>query len=140
MAKSRYAVKSATLTFGGTAYEMANGPSGKSETREAVEVTALTDQIKQFIPGAVKEINEFSVTLYSKGEGDLTVDAAPAALKLDVVLSNGEDADVSASVEFGSAMVTAVAPTEQDASGDRKATYQVTFRPSGSNKVENGGW
>jgi hypothetical protein len=131
MAKSRYAVKSATLTFGGTAYEMANGPAAKSETREAVEITALTDQVKQFVPGAVKEINEFSVTLYSKGTGDLTVDAAPAALKIEVVLSNGEDADLESSVEYGKAIVTAVAATEQDASGDRKATYQVTFRPSG---------
>jgi hypothetical protein len=131
MAKSRYAVKSATLTFGGTAYEMEKGPSGKSETRDAVEVTALTDQVKQFIPGALKEINEVSVTLYSKGEGDLTVDAAPAALKIEVVLSNGEDADVSASVEYGKAIVTNATPTEQDATGDRKATYQVTFRPSG---------
>lgn len=131
MAKSRYAVKSATLTFGGTAYEMEKGPSGKSETRDAVEVTALTDQVKQFIPGALKEINEVGVTLYSKGEGDLTADAAPAALKIEVVLSNGEDADVSASVEYGKAIVTNVTPTDQDAAGDRKATYQVTFRPSG---------
>lgn len=131
MAKSRYAVKSATLTFGETTYEMANGPAGKSETREAVEVTALTDQIKQFIPGAVKEIGEFSVTLFDKGTGNLTVDAAPAALKIDVVLSNGEDADVNSSVEFGTAFVTAATPTDQDASGERKATYQVTFRPSG---------
>ena len=140
MAKSRYAVKSATLTFGDVAYEMANGPAMRSETREAVDVTALTDQIKQFIPGALKEINEFSVTLFAKGTGDLTVDAAPAALKIDVVLSNGEDADVSSTVEYGEVIVTGVAPTEQDASGDRKATYQVTFRPSGSNKVATGGW
>jgi hypothetical protein len=110
---------------------MEKGPSGKSETRDAVEVTALTDQVKQFIPGALKEINEVSVTLYSKGEGDLTVDAAPAVLKIEVVLSNGEDADVSASVEYGKAIVTNATPAEQDAVGDRKATYQVTFRPSG---------
>lgn len=135
---NRYAVKSATLTFGGTAYEMANGPAKKPETREPVEVTSLTDQIKQFIPGALKELNEFTVTLYSKGEGDLTVDDAPAALKIEVALSNGEDADVSASVEFGKAMVTNITPTDHDASGDRKATYQVTFRPSGEQSVPSG--
>lgn len=135
---NRYAVKSATLTFGGTAYEMANGPAMKSETREAVEVTALTDQVKQFIPGALKEINEVTVTLYSKGEGDITVGDAPAALKIDVVLSNGEDDDIESSVDYGKAIVTNVTPTDQNASGDRKATYQVTFRPSGEQSVPSG--
>ena len=42
---ARFHIKTATLTFGSTAFEMASGPaaSGKGQTRDAVEVTALSD-------------------------------------------------------------------------------------------------
>lgn len=133
----RYAVKSAVLTFGGTTYDMATGPAMKAETKEAVETTALSDQIKQFIPGAVKETDEFTVTLYQKGTGDITVDATPAALSIAVTLENG-DADVSATVSYAKAIVTKIAPPSIDASGDRKATYDVTFRPDGSAAAQPG--
>jgi hypothetical protein len=135
MAKSRYAVKSATLTFGSKTYEMANGPAMKSETRDAVEITSLEDTVKNFIPGALKEINEFSVTLFQKGLGeDLSVDNNPAVLTIEVCLSNGVDEDKDASYEFGTVIITAVSAPEVDAAGDRKATYTVTFRPTGDHE------
>ena len=62
----RWGVKSASLTFGGASYEMASGPAGKSETKDAIEVTALSDSVKRFITGALKETDEFTVTLYQK--------------------------------------------------------------------------
>lgn len=137
---NRYHVKSAKLTFGSTEYEMANGPAAKGETKEAVDVTALTDVIKQFIPGAVKEVDEFTVTLFDKGSGMPTVDAAPAQLKLEVVLDNGQlTTPVSATVTYNKAIVTKVAPPSQDASGDRKATVDVTFRPDGSSAAAQAG-
>lgn len=129
---TRYHVKSATLTFGGTAYEMESGPAAKGQTREAVEVTSLADSIKQFIPGALVEDDEFTVSLYDKGTGMPTVGSTPAALAIAVTLSNGQDADVSASVSYNKAIVTKVAPPSQDGSGERKATVDVTFRPDGS--------
>ena len=128
----RWGVKSATLTFGDATYEMANGPAGQSETRDPIEVTSLTDQVKRFIKGALKEIDEFTVTLYQKSTGNITSDAAPAALSIAVELENGIDPDASASVEIAKAIVSKVAYPNQDASGDRKATYDVTFRPDGS--------
>lgn len=128
---NRYAVKSATLTFGGTAYDMASGPAMKGETKDAVETTALSDQIKQFISGALKEVDEFTVTLYQKGTGDITVDADPAALTISVTLENGVE-DATASVAYSKAIVTKVSPPSIDASSDRKAVYDVTFRPDGS--------
>lgn len=130
--RTRYHVKSATLTFGSTTYEMESGPAAKGQTREAVEVTSLADSIKQFIPGALTEDDEFTVSLYDKGTGMPTVGSAPAALAIAVTLSNGQDADVSASVSYNKAIVTKVAPPSQDGSGDRKATVDVTFRPDGS--------
>ena len=63
---ARFHIKTATLTFGSTAFEMASGPaaSGKGQTRDAVEVTALSDTFKQFIQGALTEDDEFTVSLY----------------------------------------------------------------------------
>lgn len=128
---NRHAVKSAILTFGGATYDMASGPVMKAETKEAVETTALSDNIKQFITGALKEVDEFTITLYQKGSGDITVDDAAAALSIAVTLENG-GTDVSATVAYNKAIVTKVSPPGIEASGDRKAVYDVTFRPDGS--------
>lgn len=128
---NRWGVKSATLEYGGTTYDMASGPAGKSETRDAIDVTALSENTKHFITGALKEVDEFTVTLF-QGVNDITVDTAPASAMLSVVLENGVDSDTSISVGFNNLIVTKVAYPAQDASGDRKGTYDVTFRPDGT--------
>lgn len=128
---NRWGIKSATLTFGSTSYDMASGVAGKSETKDAIDVTALTDQVKRYITGAVKEIDEFTVTLY-QSSSDITVDTAPAAGTISVTLENGEEQDASVTVSFAKLIVTKVAYPSVDASGDRKATYDVTFRPNGA--------
>lgn len=128
---NRWGVKSATLEYGGTKYDMASGPAGKSETRDAIDVTALSENTKHFITGALKEVDEFTVTLF-QGTSDITVDTAPASAMLSVVLENGVDSDASISVKFNNLIVTKVAYPAQDASGDRKGTYDVTFRPDGT--------
>ena len=128
---NRWGVKSATLEYGGTTYEMASGPTGKSETRDAIDVTALSENTKHFITGALKEVDEFTVTLF-QGTSDITVDTAPASATISVVLENGVDSDASISVKFNNLIVTKVAYPSQDASGDRKGTYDVTFRPDGT--------
>ena len=128
---NRWGVKSATLEYGGTTYDMASGPAGKSETRDAIDVTALSENTKHFITGALKEVDEFTVTLF-QGTSDITVDTAPASAMLSVVLENGVDSDTSISAKFNNLIVTKVAYPSQDASGDRKGTYDVTFRPDGT--------
>ena len=130
---SRYAVKSSTLKFGGKTYDMETGPAMKAETKEAVEVTALSDSVKRFIPGALKEIDEFTVPIYMDGTQDITVDDAPASLEIEVTLENGESDDVGGiKVTYPKAIVTKVAPAQIQASSDRKALYDVTFRPDGT--------
>lgn len=129
---NRWGVKSATLTFNSVTYDMASGPAGKSETKEALEVTALSDSVRKFITGALKETDEFTVTLYQKDTGDLTVDTTPSALALSVTLENGIDSDATVSVSIAKAIITKVEYPNQDADGDRKGTYDVTFRPDGS--------
>ena len=130
--RARYAVKTATLTFNSVTHDMASGPAMKSETKEAVDVTALSDSVKQFIKGALTEKDEFTVTLYQKGTGDLTTATATAALTIAVTLENGSGTDATATVSYARALITKVSPPSIDASGDRKATYDVTFRPDGS--------
>lgn len=128
---NRWGIKSATLTFGGTAYDMASGIAGKSETRDALEVTALSDQVKKFIVGALKEIDEFTLTLF-QGTSDITIDTEPTSASLSVTLENGIDEDATVTASFNKLIVTKVAYPTQDASGERKATYDVTFRPDGA--------
>lgn len=127
----RYHVKSATLKYGEKNLEMATGPSGKSETREAVEVTSLADTIKQFIPGALTEVDEFTVSVFDKGETMPTTEDTPAPLELKVKISNGSD-EKDVAVSYNAAIVTKVAYPNHDATGDRKATVDITFKPDGS--------
>ena len=130
--RQRYAVKSATFTFGGTTYDMASGPFMKSQSKEALDVTALSDTQKQFIPGALLEDSEFTVTLYSKGSSnDLTVNTTPAAVVISTTLENGVQ-DATATASYNKCIITNVVYPNTDASGDRKGTYDVTVRPDGS--------
>lgn len=129
---SRYHLKTAKVTFGQAEYEMYTGPGAKGQTREATEVTALNDVFKQFIPGALTEDDELTITIYDKGPSNRPkVSDAPAALAFEVKLSNGEDPDVAADFSYVKAIVTKVAPPNQDATGDRRATIDVTFKPNG---------
>jgi len=135
---NRYAVKTATLTFGSATFDMETGPVMKAETREAVEVTALSDTVKQFITGALKEVDEFTIPVYMKGTGDLTVDTDAATLTIAATLDDGVVASpVSVSVSWNKAIITKVAPSQIQASSDRKALYDVTFRPDGSTASGN---
>lgn len=132
MATNRYAIKTATVTFGSKNFEMDTGFAMKPESKDAVEVTSLADSVKKFIPGALKEIDEFTLPLFQKGADDITVDDAPATLTITAKLENGETQDVTVTVSYAKVIVTKVAPANVQASSDRKATYDVTFRPDGS--------
>lgn len=128
---NRWGVKSSIFTYNGVAYDMASGPAGKSEIKEAIDVTALSEQVKHFIKGSLKEISEFTLTLY-QGANDLTVDMEGAPATFAVTLENGIDGDITTSVSFNRLLITNVSYSNQDASGDRKGTYEVTFRPDGT--------
>lgn len=136
---NRWGVKSATLTFGGATYEMEVGKAGQDENRPSIDVTALNDNVKRFIKGALKELGTIPVTLYQKASGNITSDASPAALTLSITLENGIDADQTVSVTINRAIVEDVKYPDEDATGDRKATYTVEFRPDGSPVTGNAG-
>lgn len=134
---TRYHVKSATLTFGSATYEMETGPHAPGWTRDPTDVTALNDTHKQYIPGALIEDDEITVTIYDKGPSTRPQKSdAPAALSFEVKLSNGEDADITANFSYVKAIVVKVSPPSQEGNGERKATLDVTFRPNGQQTVQ----
>lgn len=129
----RFALKSGTLTFGATVYDAASINVLPPETQEAVDVTATSDTVHQYIKGAVKNYDEITLTLYMKASGNLTVDMAPAALSVAGVLEDGiTTPDPTISLSFNRAIITKVSPPHLESTGDRKAVYDVTFQPDGS--------
>ena len=130
---NRFALKSGTLTFGSATYDAASIIVLPPETREAVDVTATSDDVHQYIKGALKNNDEITLTLYMKPSGNLSVDATPAAFAVAGVLEDGiTTPDPTISLNFNRAIITKVSPPYLEATGDRKLVYDVTFQPDGS--------
>ena len=137
---NRFSLKSGTLTFGSATYDAASITLLPHETREAVDVTATSDTVRQYIKGAVKNFDEITLTLYMKASGNLSVDATPAAFAVAGVLEDGiTTPDPTISLNFNLAIVTKVSPPYLEATGDRKAVYDVTFQPDGSVAAQSNG-
>lgn len=130
---NRFALKNGTLTFGDTVYDATAIIVLPPETREAVDVTATSDTVRQYIKGAVKNFDEITLALYMKVSGNITTDATPAAFEVKGALEDGiTTPDPTISLDFNRAIVTKVSPPYLEATSDRKAVYDVTFQPDGS--------
>lgn len=130
---NRFALKNATLTFGTTTYDTSTIIVLPPQTREAVDVTANSDDVHQYIKGALKNNDEITLTIYQKSSGNITVDDAPAALAVSGKIEDGVTTpDPTVSLNIPRAIVTKVSPPYIDATGDRKLVYDVTFQPDGS--------
>ena len=130
---NRFALKNATLTFGTATFDTATIIVLPPQTREAVDVTANSDDVHQYIKGALKDNDEITLTIYQKPSGNITVDDAPAALAVAGTLEDGVTTpDPTINLNIPRAIVTKVSPPYIEATGDRKAVYDVTFRPDGS--------
>lgn len=130
---NRFALKNATLTFGTVTYDTSTIIVIPPQTREAVDVTANSDDVHQYIKGALKNNDEITLTIYQKSSGNITVDDAPAALAVAGTLEDGVTTpDPTVSLNILRAIVTKVSPPYIEATGDRKLVYDVTFQPDGS--------
>lgn len=130
---NRFALKDATLTFGTATFDTSTIIILPPETREAVDVTANSDTTSKHIKGALKKLDEITLTIYQKASGNITVDDAPAALSVTGNLEDGVTTpDPTVSLRIPRAIVTKVSPPYIEATGDRKAVYDVTFQPDGS--------
>lgn len=137
---NRFALKNATLTFGGTTYDTSTIIVLPPQTREAVDVTANSDTTNQYIKGALKNLDEITLTIYQKSSGNITVDDAPAALAVAGALEDGiTTPDPTISLSFNRAIITKVSPPYLESTGDRKAVYDVTFQPDGSTAAQGNG-
>lgn len=130
---NRFALKNATLTFGSATYDTSTIIVLPPQTREAVDVTANSDDVHQYIKGALKNNDEITLTIYQKSSGNITVDDAPAALAVAGTIEDGVTTpDPTVSLNIPRAIVTKVSPPYIEATGDRKLVYDVTFQPDGS--------
>lgn len=117
-----------TITFGGTAYKVANAPIQKPVSREAANVTSLDETVAHYVAGAVENWDEFSITVYDNGTAPETSEA-PAKYAITSTITDGTNTS-SVSVSF-MALLTKIEPGEIAFDGDRKATLTLTFQPSG---------
>ena len=139
---ARYHVAKSVLKIGTATFDMETGPAAKGVTREACDVTSLADAIKQFIPGALTEEDEFTVTIYDPGvEGRPKTSDAPAKVEFEVVLSRGQGTtdDKSANFSYEKGIITKVSPPNHEGAGERKATVDITIRPNGEQPAAGGG-
>ena len=130
---NRFALKNATLTFGTVTYDTSTIIVLPPQTREAVDVTANSDDVHQYIKGALKNNDEITLTIYQKSSGNITVDDAPAALAVAGTIEDGVTTpDPTVSLSIPRAIVTKVSQPYIEATGDRKLVYDATFQPDGS--------
>ena len=127
-AVSKGVATTTTVTFGEKTYKVANAPIQKPVTREAANVTSLDETVAHFVAGAVENWDEFSITVYDDGTAPET-SKAPALYKIEATITDGTKTS-SVSVKF-MALLTKIEPGEIAFDGDRKATLQLTFQPSG---------
>lgn len=136
---NRFALKNGTLSFNSTTYDTVSIVVLPPETRDAVDVTANSDEVHQYIKGALKNNDEITLTLYMKSSGNLTVDTAPAALAISGTLEDGVTTpDPTISLSINRAIITKVSPPYIESTGDRKAVYDVTFQPDGTTAAAQG--
>lgn len=110
----------ASLTFGTTTYKMKSMPSGRPRSVEAVDVTTLSDNKKQFAPGALVVNGEINATIAG--------DSAPALnSKSSLTLTVGED-----SVSCGQAICRSATPTTIEVGGNRERAWECVFQPVGA--------
>ena len=130
---NRFALKNATLAFGTATCDTSTIIVLPPQTREAVDVTANSDDVHQYIKGALKNNDEITLTIYQKSSGNITVDDAPAALAVAGAIEDGVTTpDPTVSLNIPRTIVTKVSPPYIEATGDRKLVYDVTFQPDGS--------
>lgn len=126
------AIKTATLTYGSSSYDIESIPVGVPEERETFDITAFGDTIKKFFCSNCKELGEFDIEVLKVG----TIATSDTASALSISVTDEDGSSVSLS--FGDCYLVAVKPGSASTS-DRKATQTLTFRPKGGTVQQGGG-
>lgn len=138
---AKYAVKSATLNFGGTDYVIKSGLPTPEEICDAIDVTTLDNTHVQRIPGVVSDMGNLTLRL----QGLLpTTSGAPAALKpgavgplnMKLIVAGGVVgaalSDNSVTVDAGDWTVVNCKPVEVEANNTREMAWEVEFACCGT--------
>ena len=126
---AKEAVKSLTMTFGGTTYKVREAPHDDHKSSDPVDVTCLDDTSMQYLPGALASSQEFEITINGPTVVPTVNTVGDVVLTLSVEQGTGTAA--SKTVTISGCILKEVAPANVSASGDRVKDYTLTFQPSG---------
>lgn len=134
---SRYKVKSVTMSFAGTDYEVPQAPAGKPQACDPTDVTCLSDTEKKFLPGAV--LNNDTIEVVVQG---IKISSAPTintigALTFSVTYDDGAATPSPETVDCGDCILTNIAPPNPEAGGDRAGNWTLTFQPGSAAAAAN---
>ena len=128
MALNKGVYTTSTFTLGTKTYKVASAPVQKGVTREAVNVTDLSQGVMQYVAGAVENWDEFTLTVYDDGTAPAT-SSAPEVYSVTSTISDGVNQQ-AVSISF-KALITKIAPSTVESEGGRKATLDLTIQPTG---------
>lgn len=111
--------------------ECASLPAFGGVTREAVDITSLTDYEESFAGGAVDELDEFTVTVLDSDEYAFTVGGVFTLALSGQVYDADTNAASSYNVSLGKCILTGMTPATIEAGGNRVMTQELTFKPTG---------
>ena len=124
-----------TITFGGASYKVYSTPIRKPETREAVDVTTVDQTVAQFVAGAVVKGDEFTIKIADEGQ-TIETSTAPAIFTISSTITDGTNSYTVSATFY--ALITKIAGSSIEGSGDRKAAIDITFQPSGNDSAQSG--
>ncbi len=127
------AIKSESLTFGGTTLAAKVAPAGRGYSSDPIDVTTLTDTEEMFIPGALIKNKEFQVQ--AMNAGSLVINTV-GAVTLSLTLTDGTTPSTS-SVSIPNCILKDIEPPNPEAGGDRANWWTLTFQPGGGAAASN---
>lgn len=126
-----------TITFGsGSSWKVYGAPIRKPESRDAVDVTSLDETVAHYVAGAVLKGDEFTITIADEGQ-TIETSTVSAAYSISSTITDGTSEE-TVSVSFN-ALLTKVSGGSIEGAGDRKATIELTFQPSGDDSASGNG-
>lgn len=124
---SRYAVKSLTMTFGGTSYSVRSLPAGKNTDSEPIDVTCMEDTAAKFLAGALVNDQEFDVVV--QGIVDPPAVNTVGDVVLAISFASEAQAATSKTVTIPNCILRKVQAPSVEAGGNRAADFTLTFQP-----------
>ena len=125
---AKYKVQSVTATFGTTALLVKSCPAGDGKQSDPVDVTTLDDTETKYLPGAL--VNSKEITLTCQGLTEAPAINTVADLVITAKFNDG-NSDTEKKVTVAKCILKEATPPAAEAGGDRSATWDLVFQPGG---------